>query len=75
MEENKELKTEKQCDIHGVMHRLFRVLLMPLMILTLLFITVCSIVSIPLWILTGKTIIKWSCDLFTKHIEYCTNGA
>lgn len=68
-------KDKKQLTLYVVMHRLFRVLLFPIILLTTMLITVCSILSLPLWIATGKTIIGWSCKLFTKHIEYCTNGA
>jgi len=74
---NKEMSNQtdkKQWTLYDVMHRLFRFLFFPTLILTLMFIAVCSILSLPLWILTGKTIINWSCELFTKQVEYCTNG-
>ena len=68
-------KKKKAWSISVVMHRLFRVITAPFMILTLIQIVFCCIVSIPLWAFTGKTIIDWSCDLMTKHATYVFNGA
>lgn len=77
MEEVKNIQktTKKAWSIAVFMHRLFRVIAAPLMILTLIQIVFCCIISIPLWILTGKTIIVWSCDLMTKHETYVFDGA
>jgi hypothetical protein len=58
-----------------VMHRLFRVITAPFIILTLIQIVFCCIISIPIWVFTGKTIIDWSCDLMTKHATYVFDGA
>ena len=67
--------TKKAWSIAIVMHRLFRLLSVPFMIITLMQIVFCCIISIPLWVLTGKTIIDWSCDLMTKHATYVFDGA
>jgi len=65
-------KTSKyQCNINGVIHRFFRVLSMPLLIITASNITISCIISVPIWIITGQTIVKWSCELMAKHMEYC----
>ena len=77
MNEAKKIKnpTKKAWSIAVVMQRLFRAIVAPLMILTLMQIVFCCIISIPLWVLTGKTIIDWSCDLMTKHAMYVFDGA
>lgn len=76
---NKDKQASKQAKTSNAtlgvaMHRLFRIILAPFMILTTMLIVVCCIISVPLWILTGKTIIDWSCDLMTKHATYVFDG-
>ena len=68
-------KKKKARSIGVVMHRLFRVISAPFMILTLIQLPFCCVISIPLWVLTGRTIIDWSCKLIGKHASYVFDGA
>ena len=68
-------KRKKAWSIGVVMHRLFRVVSTPFMILTLIQIPFCCIISVPLWVVTGKTIIDWSCNLMTRHATYVFDGS
>lgn len=68
-------KRKKVWSVGVSMHRLFRVVSAPFMILTMIQIPFCCIISVPLWVVTGKTIIDWSCDLMTRHATYVFDGA
>jgi len=55
--------------LQNVVHRLLRVVLTPLIIVTMCIVALSAVISLPIWIVSGKTIIPYAVNLAHKHME------
>lgn len=54
----------------NILKRFSQAVLTPLVIVTMVIIGLSAIISIPIWIFTGKTIISYAVKLGTLHMDY-----
>ena len=57
--------------IFGVVRRLLRVILTPLIFATMILVALSAVISIPIWVFSGKTLVPLTTRLAGKHMEFC----
>ena len=56
--------------LQSVIRRFLRVVLTPLIIVTMIIVALSAVVSLPIWIISGKTLIPYAIRLAHLHMKY-----
>ena len=71
MNTDNETRKRSKFAIFSVIHRFLRVVLTPFIFVSLCIITLSAIISLPIWIISGKTLIPYTVEFARKHVEFC----